>query len=209
MRSLKAIFNEAVLQKFSHAARDAKLGNLLGNTPITRVLTVSSNVGVLPDNAKARVILACRSTVGTTKANLTVSNLATPTTGLVGRNVVGDILFAAADAVTECEVTYLPYEGDVFEEVIPVVAATGIGTLLNSRRGCILLSATALTGTTVGAETVILRGGTVATTQACLTDGGTTVAFYASDAVTSARVKYIEHPALGVSGALRNETSNL
>lgn len=200
MRTLKDILNKGTLQLLTPAFTKAKLGTLLGLVPTSAVVVVASNIGVLPATAKARAILRAFSTAGTLTGYLTPTNLATPTTGLIGINQNGDLLFAAADAVTEVEVTYLTHEGEIREEVITV--ASNSGTLLNSRRAVVLLSATSLAGTLTGALTNVARAATPTTGQAALGVTGKTVTFAAADAVTSALVKYIEYPTLGLSGAL-------
>lgn len=207
MRTIKQVLNEGTLQRLAPAFSTAKLGTLLGLTALSAVVTVASNIGVLPTTAKARCILRCYSTAGTLTGYLEPTNLATPTTGLVGINQNGDLLFAAADAVTEVEVTYITFEGELVEEVITV--ASNSGTLNNSRRAAILLSATSLVGTLTGGLTNQARAATPTTGQVALGVTGKTVVFAAADAVTQARVSYITYPTLGVTGALNSSAGYL
>ena len=118
----------------------------------------------------------------------------------------GNIVFAAADAVTTAEVTYVPVEGDIIEDAI-VTVATNVGTLLSSRAAVVLLEIEALAGTSVGAKTPVARGTTPSAGQAAINDAGTGVVFAAADAVTSARIKYVATP--GVGSADASAVSNL
>jgi len=205
-RSLRTIFNEANLNKFQSAARDAQLGTILSLGPKFGVFTASSNTIVLPENAKAAVILRCYATAGTTTGYLTPTDLATPTTGLVGISATGNILFASADAVTAAEVLYLTHEGVVWEDTIAV--SSNSGTLLGAREAFLLLSATQLAGTRTGTTTVVARAATPSTGQAALGVTGKTVAFASADAVTSALVKYVSLPAIPACSALLTADKN-
>lgn len=205
-RSLKKVLDEGNLNKFQSASRDAQLGKLLSLIPKFGIFAASSNTIALPDNAKAAAILRCYSTAGTTTGYLTPTDLATPTTGLVGISATGNILFAAADAVTAAEVLYLTHEGEVWEDQIAV--ASNSGTLLGAREGFLLLSATQLAGTRTGTTTVVARAATPTTGQACLGVTGKTVTFAAADAVTSALVKYVRLPAVPVATAMLTEDKN-
>lgn len=205
-RTLKEIFNEGNLNKTQSAMRDAKLGTLLSMIPKFGVFAVSSNTIALPENAKAAVILRCYATAGTTTGYLTPSDLATPTTGLVGISATGNILFASADAVTAAEVYYLTHEGDVIEETISVTSNSG--TLLGSREAFLLLSATQLAGTRTGTTTVVARAATPTTGQSCLGVTGKTVTFAAADAVSSALVKYVRLPAVPAATAMLTADKN-
>jgi hypothetical protein len=205
MRSIQQILDSGNMNHLGNAARDARLGTLLGLIPKFALLTVASNVGVLPDNAKAAAILRCYVTAGTTTGYMTPSNLATPTTGLVGISATGNILFAAADAVTQAQVVYLSHEGEVIEEIVSV--ASNSGTLLGGRNAFLLLEATSTVGTLTADMTVTARAATPTTGLACLAVTGAAVTFAAADAVTQARVKYIAFPVAGAGTAVK--TANL
>lgn len=197
-RSLKTVLDEANQNKLGAALHLAKLGTILSLTPRTVRLTVATNVGVLPEGAKARALLSVVSTVGTTTGVLTpVATGTTPTTGQVAIGTTGNVVFAAADAVTQAEVTYLAEEGAIIEETLPV--ATNVATLSQSRRSSLLLEATATVGTTTGAETIVARGATPTTTQAALNAAGSGVVFAAADAVTQCTVKYVAFPGDGIA----------
>lgn len=205
-RTSKTILNEGNINRLGSILRDAKLGNLLNLGAKFAKITVASNVGVLPVEAKAAAILRCYVTAGTTTGYMTPSNLATPTTGLVGISATGDLLFAAADAVTACEVVYVSHEGEVVDDVITV--ASNSGTLNASREAFLLLSASSTAGTLTGALTVVARAATPTTGQVALGVTGKTITFAAADAVTQAVVRYVRFPESGVSVALNVADKN-
>ena len=71
--------------------------------------------------------------------------------------------------------------------------------LLGGRAASVLLDVEALVGAVTGAKTPATRGGAAATTLCAITELGTGVLFNAAtDAVTSARIRYIAQP--GVAG---------
>lgn len=198
-RSLRAIFNEGDPNKLGSAAQVARLGTILSGTPQFRRATLTSNAMVLPELAKAAVILSAYATAGGTPGIKTVvPGGAAPAAGQVAIGPTGNVAFFAGEA-TAAEVTYIAEEGPVIEEVVPVVA--NVGTLLQSRAARILLSAEALTGTSVGAKTVDFRGAAAAAGEAALNAAGTGVVFAVADAVTSARVRYIATPGVGPTPA--------
>lgn len=205
-RTAKTILNEGNINRLGSIFRDAKLGTLLNLAPKFVKLAVSSNVGALPDAAKAAAVLRCYVTAGTTTGYMTPTNLATPTTGLVGISAKGDILFAAADAVESAEIVYLSHEGEVVEETISV--ASNSGTLLGGKEAFLLIGATSTAGTLTGAFTPVARASTPTTGQAALGVTGKTVVFAAADAVTQATVKYVRFPEIGASVALNTADKN-
>lgn len=195
-RTLKTILNESNPSKLGAAGQCAKMGTLLALSPRYVDSAVASHVLTLPEAARAIHILHCYATAGTVTGQMTpIDNDGAPATTEVAVTPTGNIIFQATDAVTAAEVLYLMCEGAIYEET--VVVATNVGTLLGSRSGRLLLEATALVGTTTGAETIVARGTTPATTQAALNDAGTGVVFAAADAVTRATIKYIAAPGIG------------
>lgn len=202
-RSLKTILNEANANKLPSAAQQANLGSMLGLVARTIRAAVSSHKIVLPDDAKAVAVVAAFSTAGVLTGALSPT-FGAVTTGLVGVNNTGDILFATADAVTSADVVYLAMEGQVFEDYVPVVANSAAP--LADRNISRLLEAESLTGTLTGALTVIARGGTVATGQAAASLTGAAVSFFAANAVTTARIKYIAMPGVGTARAPLGES---
>lgn len=198
-RSLKAILNEANPNKLPTGAQQAKLGSMLGLVPRSIRATVVSHKIVLPDAAKAVAVLQAFSIAGTLTGALTPVKDGAVATGQVGMDAMGNILFATADAVTQADVVYLAQEGQVFEDFVPVTA--NVGTPLGGRAVQKLLEAESLAGTLTGVLTPIARGGTVATGQAASSLSGTGVNFFAANAVTKARIKYIAVPGVGSTGA--------
>lgn len=205
-RTAREILNEGNINRLGSIMRDSEVGNLLNLTPKSVKLTVASNIGVLPNHAKCAAILRCFVTAGTATGYFTPTNLATPTTTLVGVNPKGDILFAAADAVTAAELIYVSHEGEVVEEVISV--ASNSGTLLGGKEAMQLLEVTSTVGTLTGAFTPTTRGATPTTGLAALSVTGKAVVFAAADAVTQARVKYVRFLPEGASVRLNVADKN-
>lgn len=196
-RSLKTILDSGDANKLGAVAQVGRVGTMLSLLPRLYAGAVASHVLVLPVPALA--LLAVRSTAGTDIGEHTILNV-TGTSASVGDgeaalDAKGDVVFDADDVVTAAEVLYVPAEGDLIEEVIPV--ASHSGTLLMSRKGVILREVEALVGSSTGVKTVVARGSSPSAGEAALGNTGATVAFNASDAVTSARVKYIALPGVG------------
>jgi hypothetical protein len=195
-RSLRTILNESNPNKLPTAGMLARLGDFLARMPRTRRFAVSSNKIVLPDDAKAEQILNCYVTAGNVSGRFTPAYDSTPATTVVSTNAQGDIVFLSTDAVTEAEVTYLPFEGAVYEETL--ACAASLFTPSASRRILCVLEAEAIDGSVEGVKTVVDRAASPATTQAALNLLGTGVQFNnGTDAVTIARVKYIATPGFG------------
>lgn len=197
-RSLREIFNEGNPNKVDAAVQSARLGTLLSLGLRFFRGTVTTNVLTLPENARALALVYVRSVAGTTTDRLAIdSDGGTPAAGSATINPVGNVLFAAADAVTEAEVGYFAAEGDVVEDVI--TCASNQGTLLASRKALHVLEVTRLAGTDIGAATVVERGTAPADNQAAANDDGALILFNAADGVTQARVKYIAIPGQGTA----------
>jgi hypothetical protein len=177
---------------------------LAGNERYLRNATIAvapTHVLVLPANAKAEVleggfIIAAGANVGVLQP---VPEDAALAAGQAQVTADGDILFLAADAVTEAEVYYRTAESLPVTVDTTVVAATGVADL-TPRAGLRLLTAEALTGGVTGVFTVLARGvlqAGLATTQAALQPNGETVEFLIADAVTSARLMFVPQPGFG------------
>lgn len=202
-RSLRDILNEANPNRIDSGLQQSRLGSALALLPRFIKGTVTSGILTLPENARAGAILAARVTAGTTlgpKSPVVPAATASgiPATTNVTTSPEGHISFnVATDAPTAAEAIYVPEEGDVVEDVIPVVPGTGVGTPLASRQARRLLSATVLTGGVTGDCIVDQRGFAVATTKHVAAKEDGTIQFLAADAVTSARVRYIATPGVG------------
>ncbi len=200
-RSLRTVIDEANPNRTDGALHDARLGSMLAKISRSRRVAVVSNKIVLPDNAKADVILSCYVTAGTVSGQFTPVYDSTPATTQVSTNANGDIVFLSTDAVTEAEITYVPFEGQVVEETLACVAS--LFTPSGSRRMLCVLAAEAITGTVVGVKVVDDRATAApATGHAALNKLGSGVLFNnATDAVLTAKVKYIATPGFGVEPA--------
>jgi hypothetical protein len=196
-RSIRDILNEGNPNKTGPALQVGKIGTAMAGSPQFRRATLTTNVLILPELARAAAIVSAYVTAGATPGAKTPV-LAAPAAGQVGINGVGNIAFFAGEG-TAAEVTYIAEEGPVIEEVVPVAA--NVGTLLQGRAARILLSADALVGTTLGPKAIQLRAGAVAAAQASLNAAGTGVTFAGADAVTSARIRYIATPGVGPTPA--------
>lgn len=159
---------------------------------------VVSHKLVLPEDAKAGVLLTAYA-MGTTsgwKVVLAQGTNTAPATTEAKVDGAGDIVFAAADAITAAIVRYLAIEGEVWEDTIDI--ASNVGTLLGGRRAQGLLSATRLTGTAIGASTPVFRPATPTAGQvAILGTDDAQVVFPAADGVTRATVRYLAIPGVG------------
>lgn len=179
----------------------SELGKGLKLTPRLESVTVTSHVGALSQPAAA--ILACYAKAGTsTGYKLPVETDSTPGAGEVAVDPDGNAIFAAADAVTSALVIYVPWEGELFTESVPVTAA-GLATLAQSREAVQLVAAALDTGggvATPGDKDVIARGTAApGAGNAALNDVGTGVQFDATEAGTggNATVSYLAHPGVG------------
>lgn len=204
-RTLLTVLDETNPNKLASALHELPLGQALDLVPKFYRGVVASNVLVLPDGAKAAAILSCIATIGTTINYLTpLLTNATLATLQCKVNATGDIAFFATDAVTEAEVVYVTIEGEVVTRTITVVAGTGVGALPTGDVAVLLLSATVLAGTTLGAKTVLPRAvAAPATTNVLLALNGDNIMFAVADAVTSATVTYMRIPTRTVEQALR------
>lgn len=204
-RPLRNALNEANPNQFPSAAQEARLGDALaGDERYLRNATIAAaptHVLVLPANAKAHrlvggFIIAAGAAVGPLDP---VAEDAVLVTGQAQVTADGDILFLAADAVTEAEVYYETAEQLPVTITVTVVPTTGVASL-TPRAGLRLLFAEALTGGVTGVATVVARG----TLQAALVSGdaalqpnGETVEFDIGDAVTSATLTFTPQPGFG------------
>lgn len=199
MRPLRDVLNECNANKLPSAGQALKLGNAIALCPMFITGTVTSHLLALPTTQKAIAVLFAFAQAGASTGQKTpIATGAAPAAGQVGVSPTGDIQFNAADAVTSADVVYMSAEGEIFTETLPVAA--NVATPLQDKRALILLSATAVTGGTVGAKTVDFRAAALAATEAGVTLTGT-IGFAAADAVTSATVTYIAKPGVGVAAA--------
>ncbi len=202
-RSLRDICNEANPSKLESGLQQARLGTLLALVPRVIRGTVTAGILTLPENARAAAILAAFVRAGSTLGPKTpVVPAATaagiPATTNVTTSPEGHVSFnVATDAPSDAEVHYVPEEGDIIEEVIPVVPGTGVGTPLAGRNIKRLLAATAITGGVVGACVIDQRGFAVATTKHAAASVLGLAQFLIADAVTSATIRYIATPGIG------------
>lgn len=194
-RSLREIFNAGNPTSVPDANRDIRMGEALNLTSRFFAGAVATNLLVLPADAKAASVQHAYATAGTAAGSKNpVEAGATVSAGEVAVTGGGNVLFNGTDAITAAEVTYLAYEGEVFEEILPV--ASDLASPFGSRLAVIILEVESLVGTATGVFGVSNRGTTPGAGNAAITDGGT-FEFAAADAVTSARVKYIAQPGAG------------
>jgi hypothetical protein len=188
-RKLQAVGNEGNPNKVGDFNKDVKIGSALKQGAMTRVVAVASDTAVLPESGKALALVAVFVSAGG------ATGVFTPTTGAPAAGevaidpITGNVIFNAADAVTEAEITYTTFEGDVVEAA-GVADAAGLVTLPGGSRGRLLLEAS------VGgaARTVVARAAAPAAGEAALTAAGTGVQFNVADAGGAAVVKYVEMP---------------
>lgn len=197
-RALETVLDEANPNKMDSAQQLLKAGQAYGQIAMFKSGAVTSNKMALPEGQKATQITRAYSRAGTLTGYLTpVAPETVPTTGQVAVNANGDIVTAAADAVTQLEVEYIPVEGQILEDTVAVAAS--VATLPQSRRGQVLVSVSVVTGVIPGAKTVVARGTAAPTAGNCaLSVLGTTVVFNAADVVAgTALIRYAAVPGVG------------
>lgn len=165
----------------------------------------------LPDDAKASDIVKAYARAGTgTKGPLTIDgggdgfSGSEPAAGHVAVAPNGDLLFNHTDAWTSVDVVYVPEKYDIVELPLPVASnALTLPTTLGA--GLFLLEVESLAGTVVSKMIVDKPGTSVAAGHAAMSLDKLTVNFQATDAVTSARVKFGVYSKINVDSLL--ETS--
>jgi len=169
--------------------------------PRTELLAVAANVAV--PAVPARQVVRCMASAAGTPGECTpVLAETVPIATQCACDPLGQIEFAAADVVTECQVTYMPVEGELITETIPVTAG-GVGTF-NAGKVCeqivtAVLNAPAITP---GAKVVVARGTAVpAGGQCAVTFGGLTIQFVPGEAtaICTADVVYYALPGVGTA----------
>lgn len=192
--------NRANPNNLPDLARLAELGDGLAQISArTERVAVAANFATLSRPARA-ILRAWSRAGGTTGTLVPVAPETTPGAGQCAIDENGRIECAAADAVTSLEVTYIPLEGALIEETIPVSAA-GVGTLNNARSAVLMVSAELFAPAAVpGAKTQRPRGTAVpAAGQFALQADGETVNFAGADcgADCTATVSYYAFPGVG------------
>lgn len=202
-RSLRTILNESNPNKLASACEVLPAGDAMGLLDKTVSGAVTSNVMTLPNNAKCAAVLRAFATAGTTTGFMTPIPTGAPATTQVGVTPTGDIIFnAATDAVTAAEVKYSPLEGPVISDLIQV--ASSAGTLNQSRKAHVLISAVVVTGVAPGAVATCDARGTAspASGHYALQLNGTQVKFNAAQVVTgTVLVTYVAQPGSGTTPA--------
>lgn len=199
-RPVDVTLDEANPNALPSAAQQTKMGKAFRlNSAHIAEGAVAANVLALPENARAAGLLSVYSRVGGVTGYFGFAEReSTPGAGNAAVDPEGNVEFAAADAVTEAEVVYMPAEGDVIEEQI-TVPASGIGAFLQGREGVILLTAELLTGAAPGVKTIDTRGAAPGAGEAALSDVGQPI-FLAADVGAgggTATVRYIARPGVG------------
>jgi hypothetical protein len=180
--------------------RLAELGKGLAIMPRMERLAVATNVAT--PSRPAVNVLACYALVGTTLGHkLPVATETTPAAGQVAVDLLGRIVFAAADAVTACVVVYVPVEGELISERIQVTAA-GVGTMNSSKGVAQMVSASLVApAVTAGAKTLVARGtlvGGLAAGQYAVQHSGLTLAFVAAEAGVACQADVVYYAVPGV-----------
>lgn len=199
-RTIKDVLNESNPNKLPSGAQIAKLGSALSLEPVFLDSAVSSDTIVLSNAAKARIgVAAFASAGGATGALSPVSGA--PAAGQFSISPTGDFLFAAADAITQAEVSYLPVEGELITESVNVVGSSA--ALPSGRKAVLLIAASITVGIATGAKTVVARDSAPAAGEAAINAAGTAIAFNAADVVAgSCELTYIITPGSGGTTSL-------
>jgi len=206
--TVKEELNNARPNNIADMQRLLVLGDALEVLPRTEQLVPTANIAT--PSRPARTILSCfivAAGANTGEADVSKKETVPPLAGNCAINEDGNIQFAAADAVTLCEVTYVPLEGELIEDEIINVTAGGVGTLLASKSSIQIVSATLnAPAATPGAKTAVVRGtlvGALAAGQFAVQLVGTTLAFVAAEAgvACTATVSYYAYPGVGTATA--------
>jgi len=205
--TVRTELNKANPNQLAANCQAATLGDGLALMARTAVVTVAAatDIGALPATAKAKAIVSCYVSDPTALNYMVVALTdAAPAAGEVAITPEGDVIFNAADNVLECELVYIPVEGELITETIPVVAA-GTGTLLGGRRASQIVSATLIApAATPGVKVVEARGtavGAVGAAGVCVDFSGVDINFAAAEvtAICTALVSYWALPSVGVT----------
>lgn len=218
--TVKETLNRSDINSLADQLRALAFGDVIASLPTTlRVSATAANTGnfatvrVVSDQnanvpAASVVYASARAGAGTPGVLTPVAYGAIPAAGQIAVAPNGRVVTAVADAWTDLDVVYLPEKGDIVEVTANVAANTlTLPTNVTSVGACTLLSATALTGTSVGAKIVDLPGAAAAAGEAALNAAKTTVIFAGADAVTSATVRLLVTSAVDVTTLLAS-TSN-
>lgn len=218
--TVKETLNRSDLNTLADQLRALAFGDVIASLPTTlRVSATAASTGnfgtvrVVSDQnadvpAAAVLYASARAGAGTPGVLTPVAYGAIPAAGQVAVAPNGRVVTAAADAWTDLDVVYVPEKGTIVEVTANVAANTlTLPTNVTSVGACTLLSATALTGGSVGAKIVDLPGAAAAAGEAALNAAKTTVVFAGADAVTSATVRLLVTSSVDVS-ALLASTSN-
>lgn len=195
-RTLLSALNESNPNKVSDALRDVKAGTAFLNAPSFIDSAVSSDTIILADGNKAALGLAAFASAGGATGPLAFVAGGAPVAGEFSVTPAGDLIFAAADAVTRAEVYFIAVQGEVFTESLEVAASSA--AFSSGRKGAVLLSATITAGLALGPKTPVARGSAPAAGEAAIAADGLSVAFNVADVVAgSATVTYIVTPGSG------------
>ncbi len=218
--ALKAQLDGASPGVLADMLRALKIGSMLRAMPTPRRQAAPSAAGAypyvaaaagclaMPDDAKAHALFRAYARSGTgTVGALTVdapdayAANANPAAGHCVVGPTGDILFNGTDAWTSVDLMYLPEKYDTFELTLPVASNTlTLPTALP--KALLAMEIEALAGTSVGKKIVDPPGTAVAAGHAALNAAKLAVVFQATDAVTSARVKFAATAAVDVDALL-------
>lgn len=200
-RSIKDVLNESNPNKLPSGAQVAQLGNALGLAPRFAAGAVAASILALASDAKASLGLTAFATAaGSTGAKTFVIGGA-PVAGEFSIDPKGDIIFAAADAVTAAEVTYLSVEGELFTDELAVAASSA--ALSSGRGALVLISTEVISGIIPGTKTIAARASAPAAGSAAVSLLGTAISFNAADVVTgTCRVTYVVKPGTGGTSSL-------
>ncbi len=198
-RTIKDVLNDSNPNSLPNAMQALPAGNAMAlGTAYVRG-AVATNKLTLPEGAKAAQATRVFAIAGTsTGYKLVAKQEATPAAGSCAINATGDIVFASADGVTSAEAYYMPLEGKVVTEALPVVGS--VATIPQGCAGAILLEASVTSGVTLGAKAVQPKGTASASGQAELALNGLTIVFNSADVVAGmCLVKYVQIPGIGTA----------
>ena len=195
----KAALSRANPNTLSDLFRQTNIGQLMrGQIPqvLRARVPAASNLQLgtlqsvaLPNDAKCASLLRATARTGMVAGEFAAQGYGvTPMSGEAAPGPNGDIVFLAADAVTNVDLLYIPERGDTVTLTLPVVMdALTIPAGVVAQQVALLMSVTTVGGAG-GAKIILVPGAAPAAGQCRLNVAKAQVLFNAMDAITEATV---------------------
>lgn len=210
--SLQDVLNQANPNTLPDGFRLTRIGDALRSIPTSLYNQVPAlapgeqpatlQVVKLPNGGKATDIVFAYARGATAPGPLTVAAYP-PAAGEIAVAPNGDICVLTADAITNLDFQYIPAKAEEWELEAPVAAnVLTIPAVLVARGVLLAVEVEATVATSGGFKRVMPPATVVAAGQCALNDAKDEIAFFAADAVTSARVILLLAPTVDISAQL-------